>query len=100
MFDRALRWGLRTKEIGNPLEGVTEPKVNRRERLLTGGEIGALMKALDTAEADGSEYPQVIAAIRAAILTGARITELLTMRWQDIRRDEIELHLADTKTGF
>ena len=100
MFRKALQWKLRAKEAGNPLESVTEPKVNRRERLLTGGEIGALMKALDAAEADGAEYPQAVAAIRAAILTGARISELLTLRWQNVRRDEMELHLRDTKTGF
>ncbi len=100
MFHKALQWKLRAKEAGNPLESVTEPKVNRRERLLTGGEIGALMKALDAAASDGTEHRQAIAAIRAAILTGARISELLTLRWQNIRRDGMELHLSDTKTGF
>jgi integrase len=100
MFRKALQWSLRAKEAGNPLESVSEPKVGRRERLLTGGEIGALMKALDAADAEGAEHPQVIAAIRAAILTGARISELLGLRWHDIRRDEMELHLSDTKTGF
>jgi integrase len=100
MFRKALQWKLRAKEAGNPLESVTEPKVKRRERLLTGGEIGALMRALDAAAADGTEYPQAVAAIRAVILSGARISELLTLRWQDIRRDEMELHLLDTKTGF
>ena len=100
MFRKAMQWSLRAKEAGNPLESVSEPKVKRRERLLTGGEIGALMKALDVGDAEGAEHPQAIAAIRAAILTGARITELLTLRWHDIRRDEMELHLNDTKTGF
>jgi integrase len=100
MFRKALQWKLRQKEAGNPLESVTEPRVARRERLLTGGEIGALMKALDAAEADATEHPQAVAAIRAVIFTGARISELLTLRWQDIRRDEMELHLPDTKTGF
>ena len=100
MFGKALRWGLRAKEAGNPLENITEPKVARRERLLTGSEIGALLRALDAAEADGSEHPRIIAAIRVVILTGPRISEPLGLRWQEIRRDEMELHLADTKTGF
>ena len=100
MFRKALLWKLRHNEAGNPLESVTEPKVARRERLLGGSEIGALMKALDAAEADATEHPQTVAAIRAVIFTGARISELLTLRWQDIRRDEMELHLPDTKTGF
>jgi len=100
IFHKALQWGTRAKEASNPLESISEPKVNRRERLLTGGEIGTLMRALDAAEAESMEHPQAVAAIRAAILTGARISELLTLRWQDIRRDDMELHLPDTKTGF
>lgn len=100
MFRKALGWGLRSKELGNPLDNVSEPKVPRRERLLTGGEIGALLRALDMAAAERAGPPQVIAVIRVAILTGARISELLRLRWQHIRRDEMELHLPDTKTGF
>jgi integrase len=38
--------------------------------------------------------------IRLAILTGARIGELLNLRHSEIRRGEMELHLPDTKTGF
>jgi integrase len=100
MFRKALLWGLRPREAGNPLENVAEPKPSRRERLLAPGELGALLKALDRATADESEEPQVIAAIRAAILTGARISELLSLQWDHVRPDEMELHLPDTKTGF
>lgn len=100
MFRKALLWGLRPKEMGNPLEGVAEPKVARRERLLAGGEVGAILKALDKANADKTEAPQVVAVIRAAILTGARISELLGLRWEHVRREEMELHLPDTKSGF
>lgn len=100
LFRKALGWGLRPKELGNPLENVSEPKVARRERLLTGGEVGALLKALDKARDDGTEHPHIVAAIKAAIYTGARISELLSMRWEEIRPEEMELHLADTKTGF
>jgi integrase len=98
LFGRALAWRLRQRELGNPLENIDEPKVARRERLLTSGEIGALLKALETASA--TEPPQIIAVIKAAIYTGARITELLKLRIEHVRRDEMELHLPDTKTGF
>jgi integrase len=100
MFRKALGWGLRQKELGNPLENVAEPKVRRRERLLTGGEIGALLRELDKAEAKKTEHPRVIAAIRVVILAGPRISEPLGLRWSEIRRDDMELHLPDTKTGF
>jgi integrase len=100
LFRKALAWGLRPKEAGNPLENVAEPKTARRERLLAPGEVGNLLTALDSAEAGKTEYPQVVAVMRAAILTGARISELLTLRWEHIRREEMELHLPDTKSGF
>lgn len=100
MFAKALEWNMRSKALGNPLATVEEPKVDRRQRLLAPGEVGALMKALDQAAADHAEQPQVVAAIKAAFLTGARIGELLTLRWENIRRDEMELHLPDTKSGF
>jgi integrase len=100
LFRKALAWGLRPKEAGNPLENVSEPKTARRERLLAPGEVGSLLKALESAEAGKTEYPQVVAVMRAAILTGARISELLALRWEHIRREEMELHLPDTKSGF
>lgn len=100
LFRKAILWGLRSKELGNPLDGVSEPKVARRERLLASGEVGALLKALDTAQASHSEAAQVVAVIRAAVYTGARISELLNLDWSHIRHEEMELHLPDTKTGF
>jgi integrase len=96
LFKKALDWRLRPLELGNPLAGVEHPRVNRRERLLTEGEVGALLRALDTVQ----EAPQVIACIKTLVLTGARISELLTLEWGFVRRDELELHLPDTKSGF
>jgi integrase len=55
---------------------------------------------LNIASAENTEQPQILAVIRAAILTGARISELLTLQWGHIRREEMELHLPDTKSGF
>jgi integrase len=100
MFHKAEAWGLRSKALGNPLENVVEPRVPRRERLLTGSEIGALLRALDEVEAEGTEYQRVIAAIRVVILTGPRISEPLRLRWSEIDRGEMELRLTDTKSGF
>jgi integrase len=100
LFRKALAWGIRPRELGTPLENITEPKAGRRERLLAPGEIGALLKALDRAEIELREHPHIVAVIRATILTGARISELTQLRWEHIYRDEMELRLPDTKTGF
>jgi integrase len=98
LFGKALAWRLRQRELGNPLDNIDEPKVARRERLLSGGEIGALLKALDASGV--TESPQIIAAVKTAIYTGARISEVLGLRHEHVRRDEMELHLPDTKSGF
>jgi integrase len=100
MFSKSLAWKLRPKEVGNPLENLSEPKVPRRERLLTADEIGGLLRAVDEAAENVSEHPQVLAVIRLLVLTGARISELLGLRWDHIHRDERECHLIGTKTGF
>ena len=92
--------GYAPARAGNPLENIAEPRTARRERLLAPGEVGALLKALAPPRKGEPEAPQIIAVIRAAILTGARISELLSLRWEDVRRDEMELHFRDTKTGF
>lgn len=57
----------------------------RRDRLLAPGEIGALLKALATADETRTEAPQVVAVIRAAILTRARPSELLSLYWANMR---------------
>jgi integrase len=100
MFNKAQAWGWRARALGNPLEEVEEPKVARRERLLSAGEVTALLRTLDAAAADGTEQPTVAAAIKLAVLTGARIGEIIGLEWDHVRADEMELHLPDTKTGF
>jgi integrase len=47
-----------------------------------------------------TEMPQMIAVIRLLILTGARVGELLQLKHHEVPRDEMELHLTDTKVGF
>ncbi len=100
LFAKALAWGMRSRELGNPLENLSEPKVPRRERLLNSGEVGALLAAIRDARAAGSEHETVLGAIEALILTGARTSEILGLQWDDVRKEELELHLRDTKTGF
>ena len=60
----------------------------------------AFLTALDDAERDGAEAPQIIGAARAVVLTGFRIRELLTLRREYIRDDLGEVRLPDTKSGF
>ncbi len=98
MFNMAESWGL-TPEGSNACRGTTKYRQQPRERFLTAAELRRLGRALDEAEADGAISVHAGAAIRLLMLTGCRKNEIVTLRWQDVDLDAMELHLADTKTG-
>ena len=51
------------------------------------------------AGAEGAVSPYAIAALRLLMLTGCRLNEILTLRWDDIDRTAGEFRLRDGKTG-
>lgn len=75
MFSLSVRWDLRPD---NPAKGIEKFGEAKRHRWLSDSELARLTKALD-------EHPNQIAAnaIRLQLLTGARIGELLTAKWDD-----------------
>ena len=98
MFNLAEAWGLRT-DGGNPCRFVQEYKEKRRERFLTVEEFQRLGRVLAEVEAAGAETPAAVAAIRLLMLTGCRLGEIQTLRWEDVDLNAGELRLRDSKTG-
>jgi hypothetical protein len=96
LFARALAWRVRPLELGHPLDGIEPQRLSRRERLLSDAELQALLAA--TEQDEGAE--QIRKAIKLAALTGWRIMEILTLRWEYLRRDLGEARLPETKIGF
>lgn len=82
----------------NPVHGVERFADGERERFLSAAETLRLGKALAKSEAAG-ENPYAIAAIRLLALTGARKSEIVGLRWQDVDLDYGCLRLPDSKTG-
>jgi integrase len=80
----------------NPCRHIEKYKEQRRERFLSPQELARLGEAL--AEAD-SASPYVVAAIRLLVLTGARLSEILTLQWSHVDFDNVLLRLPDSKTG-
>ena len=76
MFQLSVRWGMRSD---NPARGVEKYVEEKRDRRLSDAELQRLLMAL-------SEHPNQTAAnaIRLQLLTGARIGEVLTAKWEDI----------------
>ncbi|WBL33078.1 tyrosine-type recombinase/integrase [Sinirhodobacter sp. HNIBRBA609] len=96
MFNMAEVWGLRP-DGSNPCRHVPKYREEKRERYLGQYELQRLGEVLAEAERDGSESVHVIAAFRLLILTGCRLREIQTLRWDYITDTGMEL--PDTKTG-
>ena len=91
-------WGLRA-EGNNPCRHVKKYPENRRERYLSREELQKLGAALDDAKRRETESPYVTAAIALLAFTGARLSEILTLRWEDVDLKGGALRLPDSKTG-
>jgi integrase len=96
MFGLAELWKWRP-EGSNPCRGVRKHAEGKRERFLSTDELKALATALNAAKA--TESPYVIAAIRLLVLTGARLGEVLQLRWEQIDFERGVARLPDSKTG-
>lgn len=94
MFNLAEIWGLR-QDGSNPCRHVQKFKERKRERMLSAEELVRLSHALDVFE--GSPY--VVAAIRLLIFTGARVGEILGLKWEWVDHERGCARLPDSKTG-
>ena len=95
LFAEFERWGWRDPNT-NPARGIPRARENPRDRILTGDELARLSQALDAAEA---KRPASVAALRVAAMSGLRIGEVLSMRWEDIDFASGRVVLPHTKTG-
>jgi integrase len=111
LFSLAERWRMRAPST-NPARGIEKYRERGRRRYLTADELGRLGTVLDTADQAGSltvpgpKSPRsrrvdvfAIAALRLLILTGARLEEILGLRWTAVDLEHGVLRLTDSKTG-
>jgi integrase len=106
----------------NPTRGIRAFREHRRERFLSSDELGRLGDAIRLAESVGIPYdvdhtkpnikhapkignrvvrldPYAAAALRLLILTGARLREILNLKWEYVDVERGLLLLPDSKTG-
>jgi len=91
VFNQAIDWGW---EGDNPCTRLKEYKSQSRDRFLEGDELPKFFEAL-------GEEPNMIARdyILASLLTGARRTNVLEMRWDQINLERREWLIPETKNG-
>ena len=98
MFSLAEAWGL-APPGNNPCRYVRRYKEGKRERFLTEDEYRRIGRALCVLEAGGPLQARAASALRLLMVTGCRLGEILTLRWDDVDRKAGELRLRDAKTG-
>ena len=96
LFNQCEIWGLRP-DGSNPCRHVKKFEETKRERFLSEGELKRLWQTLDECEKDGTESVSACNAYRLLILTGCRLGEIQTLKWEHIKEDGI--YLPDSKTG-
>jgi integrase len=94
MFNLAEQWDLRL-DGSNPCRHVEKFPEKKRERMLSPAELARLGDAL--AAYNGSPY--VVAAVKLRVFTGARLGEVLGLRWEWIDFERREARLPDSKSG-
>lgn len=98
MFNKAEAWGERDSG-SNPCRHVERFAERRRERPLAPEEIGVLWRYLDRADRLQLEKPAATLAIRLLLVTGCRLGEILTLRWEYLDLDRGVAELPSSKTG-
>ncbi len=92
MFNLARDWGLSVGE--NPATRIQIFREESRDRFVQPEELPRLFRAI----AEESD-PSVRAVVLTALLTGARRTEVLTMRWDEVSLTRAEWRIPHTKAG-
>lgn len=95
LFNLFERWELRPQKT-NPCFGIDKRSEKPRDRVLSEEELTALSKSLKDWS---NKRPHSVWVIRLLMLTGLRISEVVSMKWEYLNWETGELFLPSTKTG-
>ena len=99
MLNSARQWGELGESVPDACANIVKNKRKPVARYLNREELNRLGAVLDRHEED---HPWPVAAIRLLTLTGARLSEVLHVRWGEIgelSENGATARLADSKTG-
>jgi integrase len=98
MMSMAEAWGERPQGT-NPCLRVERFPETKRERFLSGEELGRLGAGIRALEKAGKVTPWGLAAVRLLVFTGARASEVLGLTWDAVDLGAGAVRLAQSKTG-
>lgn len=91
IYNRAIEWGWQGT---NPAEGVRKFREKSRDRFLQPDELPRFFAAIEEEENEvARDY------IMLSLLTGARKSNVLAMRWDEISFERAEWRIPETKNG-
>lgn len=96
MFNLAEDWGMRTDGT-NPARRIRKFREEEKKRYLSDAEQARLGNVLAEALETGRETPYAVSAIYLLLLTGCRLGEILSLQWDFVTAQHLEL--PDSKTG-
>jgi integrase len=94
IFELARRWGFVHEEHTNPARDIDRFREQKRDRWVTPEELPRLARAINEEPNQTARF-----ALWLYLLTGARKSELLQARWEDVSFERAELRLPQTKAG-
>ena len=99
MYALARGWDMAPDDC-DPCTSIPMNPKRRRERFLTDAEFTRLGQVLDEVSRKGSRISAgAVTTLRLLMLTGCRLNEILTLRWEHVDLDRAESRIADGKTG-
>lgn len=99
MLVSARQWGELAEHVPNACANIVKNPRRPVARYLDHAELKRLGRVLDR---HGQEHPWRVAAIRLLTLTGARLSEVLNLKWHEIgelRGTGASVRIEDSKTG-
>lgn len=97
IFSMCEKWGYRAN-LSNPCTQIERYKEARRHRFLDHQELAQLWEALEAFEQNRIISFYAVQAFKLLILTGCRLGEIRTLKWDYVKGNRIEF--PDTKTGY
>jgi integrase len=98
MFNMSEVWGLR-EDGTNPCRHIPKYPESGKTRLITDDEMARLFRYLDRAVAEGLEHPFLALAIRLQFAFAARMSEIVSMKWEWVDFTNRRVAWPDSKTG-